>query len=90
MNNEDQEKLRDIEKRLHTYRSQNRRALDYFEDVHSLLDIVARLRAENAELKARLDKYETDTSTWVVHAQRPGFPQPPAGGDDEQPVAGTA
>ena len=50
-------------------------------------EIVATLRTENTELRARLDKYETDTSTWVVHAQRPGFPQPDL---DEEPIAGTA
>ena len=53
------------------------------EDIPWLLDLVA-------ELRARLDKYETDTSTWIIHAQRPGFPQPPACDNPEEPVAGTA
>jgi len=40
-------------------------------------EIVATLRAENAELRARLDK----------QSQQPGFPQPD---NDDEPVAGTA
>ena len=40
---------------------------------------VATMRAENAELRARLD----------AHAQHPGFPQPPAGSDPDEPVPGT-
>ena len=58
---------------------------------------VATMRAENAELRARLDKAEDTCKYWVnvaveaehrleVRGQHPGFPQP----DDNEPVAGTA
>ena len=40
---------------------------------------VATMRAENAELRARLD----------AQGQHPGFPQPPAGSDPDEPVPGT-
>ena len=60
-----------------------------------------RLRAENAELNETLKKYELHNVGLVreldelaahldAQGQHPGFPQPPAGGDDDEPVAGTA
>ena len=62
---------------------------------------IERLRAENAELNETLKKYELHNVGLVreldelaahldAQGQHPGFPQPPAGGDDDEPAAGTA
>ena len=59
------------------------------------------LRAENAELNETLKKYELHNvgmlrenmdlrARLYDQGQHPGFPQPPASGDPDEPVAGTA
>ena len=75
-------------------------------------EIVATLRAENAELRARAERWQqtAEENSWPfewevatelkrqrdelaaildAHAQHPGFPQPPAGSDPDEPVPGT-
>ena len=76
------------------------------DEVVVLMSWIENTRAENAELRARLDKLETQNICHKIgidlgyleeladrldaHAQHPGFPQPPASGDPDEPVAGTA